>query len=62
VYCRDHGVDSVAAASGERSDEQAVVAGTLEPTGYRDPLGEHHPDAVSLGGVEVLDHSPVSYD
>lgn len=62
VYCAGHGVESVAATMGERSDEQAVVAATLEPTGYHDPLGDHHPDAVSMGGIEILDHDPVSYE
>jgi hypothetical protein len=61
VYCADHGVESVAETMGEGSDAQAVVAATLEPTGYHDPLGDHHPDAVSLGGVEVLDYSPMTY-
>lgn len=62
VFCRDHGVDTVAEAVGETSAEGAVVAATLEPTGYRDPVGDHHPDAVSLGGVDVLSYSPLRYD
>ena len=62
LYCSDHGADSIDATMGERSDEQAVLAATLEPTGYHDPLGDHHPDAVSIGGIEILDYSPVSYD
>ena len=47
---------------GAGSDEQAVVAATLEPTGYHDPRGDHHPEAVSLGGVDVLDYAPMAYD
>ncbi len=62
VYCRDHGVESLSAVGGEDADEGAVVAATLEPTGYRDPQGGSHPDAVTLGGVEVLDYSPLAYD
>jgi hypothetical protein len=62
VYCREHGVETVGAAMAGRTDERAVVAATLEPTGYRDPTGQHHPDAVSLGGVEVLDHRRVAYE
>lgn len=62
VYCRDHGVDSVAESMGAATDEQAVVEATLEPTGYHDPVGDHHPNAVSLGGVSVLDYEPLRYD
>ncbi|WP_121822894.1 hypothetical protein [Halostella salina] len=58
VYCRDHGVDAVADAMPTLAEDQAVVAAVLEPTGYRDPLDGHHPNALSLGGVAVLDASP----
>lgn len=62
VYCARHEQESVTATMWPTSDEQAVVAATLEPAGYHDPRGDHHPDAVSLGGVDVLDYQPVSYD
>jgi len=57
VYCRCHGVDAVADAMPTLGEDQAVVAAVLEPTGYRDPLDGHHPNALSLGGLEVLDAS-----
>jgi hypothetical protein len=57
VYCRCHGVDAVADAMPTLGEDQAVVAAVLEPTGYRDPLDGHHPNALSLGGLEVLDVS-----
>lgn len=60
VRCPDHAERTVADAMGVDADDQAVVEGTLEPTGYRDPRGEHHPEALSLGGVEVLDASPAA--
>lgn len=62
VYCADHEQNSITETMWPRTDEQAVVAATLEPAGYHDPRGDHHPDAVSLGGVDVLDYSPVSYE
>lgn len=57
VYCRHHGVECVADAMPTLAEDQAVVAAVLEPTGYRDPLDGHHPNALSLGGLEVLDAS-----
>lgn len=57
VYCRRHGVERVADAMPTLAEDQAVVAAVLEPTGYRDPLDGHHPNALSLGGLEVLDAS-----
>ncbi|MUV89127.1 hypothetical protein GJ629_03770 [Halapricum sp. CBA1109] len=62
LYCAAHGVETIGASMGAGSDEQAVVAATLEPTGYHDPRGDHHPEAVSLGGVDVLDYAPMAYD
>lgn len=62
VYCAFHEQDTITKTMWPRTDEQAVVAATLEPAGYHDPRGDHHPEAVSLGGVDVLDYSPVSYD
>lgn len=58
LFCTDHGVETVEKTMGIDADDQAVVAATLEPTGYQDPLGDHHPNALSLGGLEVLDFSP----
>ena len=60
VYCRSHGVDRVEDVMDVLAEEQVVVAATLEATGYLDPLSDHHPDALSLGGVSVLDYSPLS--
>jgi hypothetical protein len=57
VYCRDHGVERVGDAMPTLAEDQAVVAAVLEPTGYRDPLDDHHPNALSLGGLDVLDVS-----
>lgn len=54
TYCEDHASDSIPESAGAGADEQALVAATLESTGYRDPTGEHHPAALSFGGVDVL--------
>lgn len=58
VYCTDHPARSVEAAMGVRAEEQAVIEATLEGTGYRDPTGAFHPDALTFGGVVVIDYSP----
>lgn len=60
VYCADHGVEGVAATMGVRAVDQAVVGAHLEETGYRSPDGQFHPNAVTLGGVEILDFSPTA--
>jgi len=60
VYCRSHGVDRVEDAMDILAEEQVVVAATLEATGYLDPLSGYHPNALSFGGVELLDYSPVA--
>lgn len=57
VRCRDHSVASVADAMGVTAEDQAVIAATLEPTGYRDPTGRFYPAALTLGDVEILDTS-----
>lgn len=62
VFCAAHAVDEVDIAIGDSGDERAVVAATLEPTGYHDPVGQYHPDAVSLGGVDILSYCPLRYD
>lgn len=36
-------VERVGTVMDIKADEQAVVETTLEPTGYRDPLGDFHP-------------------
>lgn len=58
VYCTDHPARSVDAAMGVRTEDQAVIEATLERTGYLDPTGEFHPDALTFGGVVVIDYSP----
>ncbi|PSP82937.1 hypothetical protein BRC83_07800 [Halobacteriales archaeon QS_1_68_17] len=58
VYCADHAVESVAAAMPIRAEDQAVASATLEAAGYHSPDGRFHPDALTLGGVTVLDYSP----
>jgi len=60
VYCRTHGIEQVDDTMDVLAEEQVVVAATLEPTGYLDPLSDHHPSALSFGGVEVLDYSPAT--
>lgn len=60
VYCAAHGVDGVAATMGVRAERQAVVAAVLESSGYLPPDGRFEPDALTLGGVEVLDYSPTA--
>lgn len=57
VLCPDHAVDSVAEGMGVSAEDQAVIRATLEPTGYHDPTGEFHPNALTLGDVEILDVS-----
>lgn len=60
VYCETHGVDSVAETMGVRAENQAVVAATLESTGYLPPDGNFEADALTLGAVEILDYSPTA--
>jgi hypothetical protein len=58
VYCVDHPARSVASAMGVTAEDQAVIEATLERTGYLDPTGAFHPDALTFGGIVVLDYSP----
>jgi len=58
VYCRDHDVGGVAATMGVRAERQAVVAAVLEAAGYHSPDGRYHPDALTLGAVDVRAFSP----
>lgn len=60
VYCGADAVDSVAATMGVRAENQAVVAATLEGTGYHPSRGTFQPDALTLGAAEVLDYSPTA--
>jgi hypothetical protein len=60
LYCPDHGVDRVADAVGVEADDQAVVSALLEAAGYHSPDGQYHPEALTLGAVEVVDYSPAA--
>lgn len=60
VHCEDHPTRSVASAMGVSAEDQAVIEATLEGTGYLDPTGEFHPDALTFGGVVVIDYSPAA--
>jgi hypothetical protein len=56
--CPEHAPDDLASLTGIHADDQALVSARLEPTGYHDPLGEFHPDALTLGGLTVEEFSP----
>jgi len=58
IYCVDHPARSVESAMGVAAEDQAVIEATLERTGYLDPTGDFHPDALTFGGVVVIDYSP----
>lgn len=60
LYCPDHAVEAVPETMGVTAMDQAVIAATLEGTGYLDPTGEFYPNALTLGAVEVLDYSPAA--
>jgi hypothetical protein len=60
VYCVEHAVDSVAETMGVRAENQAVIAATLEASGYHPPRGDFEPDALTLGAVDILDYSPTA--
>jgi hypothetical protein len=60
VYCDDHAVDSVERTMGIRAENQAVIAATLEASGYHPPKGDFEPDALTLGAVDILDYSPTA--
>ena len=58
VYCREHGVETVAATMDVRAENQAVVAAVLDSASYLPPDGKVEPDALTLGALAVLDDSP----
>ncbi|MFC4357638.1 hypothetical protein ACFO0N_06700 [Halobium salinum] len=60
VRCAAHAVSRLTDLDDVRAEDQALIRAVLEPTGYRDPLGGEHPDALTLGGVAVLDCSPAA--
>jgi hypothetical protein len=60
VLCSEHRVARIADAVGVTADDQAAVAAVLEAAGYHSPDGTYHPEALTLGGVEVLDYSPAA--
>jgi hypothetical protein len=60
VFCPAHAVRSVEADMGVSAEDQAVIGATLETTGYRSPLGEYYPHALTFGAIEILDFSPAS--
>jgi hypothetical protein len=60
LYCGRHGLESVAGTMGVRAEDQAVVRAVLEPAGYHAPDGRYHPDALTLGRVDVLEYSPTA--
>ena len=60
ISCLDHRADSVVDAAGLEADDQVLVRARLEAAGYHAPDGQYHPDALTLGGVDVLDYSPAA--
>lgn len=60
VFCGAHAVASVERDMGVTAEDQAVIEATLERTGYRSPLGEFFPNALTFGAVDVLDYSPAA--
>jgi hypothetical protein len=44
----------------EDAEDQAVIEAVLEDTGYRSPLGDFYPNALTFGAVEILDYSPAA--
>jgi len=60
TYCMEHPARSVESAMGVDAEDQAVIEATLERTGYLDPTGTLHPDALTVGGVVVIDYSPAA--
>ena len=60
LCCVDHPARSVEAAMGVAAEDQAVIEAALERTGYLDPTGAFHPDALTFGGVVVIDYSPAA--
>lgn len=60
VFCPTHAVSSVEQDMGVTAEDQAVIEAILEDTGYRSPLGEFYPNALTFGAVEVIDYSPAA--
>jgi hypothetical protein len=60
IYCERDAVDDVSETMGIRAENQAIVAATLEETGYHPPQGNFQPDALTLGAIEILDYSPTA--
>ncbi|WP_136600949.1 hypothetical protein [Salinigranum halophilum] len=60
LVCPDHRVDRVTDAAGVEADDQVVVSAVLEAAGYHSPDGQYHPEALTLGAVEVVDYSPAA--
>ena len=58
LFCTAHRVDSVADSVGIEADDQAAIDAVLEAAGYYAPDGTYHPDALTLGEVDVVDYSP----
>ena len=58
VFCHAHRTQSVADTVGIEADDQAAIDAVLEAAGYHSPDGRYHPDALTLGEVEILDYSP----
>jgi hypothetical protein len=60
ITCPAHRPDSLADAVGIEADDQAAITAVLEAAGYHSPDGRYHPDALTLGQVEVVDYSPAA--
>ena len=60
VFCPTHAVSSIERDIGVTAEDQAVIEAVLEETGYRSPLGEFYPSALTFGAVEILDYSPAA--
>ena len=58
LFCPAHRVDSIADSVGIEADDQAAIDAVLEAAGYYAPDGSYHPDALTLGEVEIRDYSP----
>lgn len=60
VFCAAHCVQRIADSVGVEADDQVVVSSVLEAAGYHSPDGQYHPDALTLGAVDVIDYSPAA--
>jgi len=59
-YCRDHDAAELPGPTSDTSTDQVLVQATLEPTGAFGPRGVFHPDALTLGAIELLEFSPAT--